>query len=48
MTKLNDLKFDIYAMVKPKSPEDIIALCHEALSELGEINQVLDEILGKD
>lgn len=39
------LNFDIYAMTKPKSREDLIALAHEALAELDFINGTLDEIL---
>lgn len=41
----NFLNFDINAMVKPKSRQDLIALAHEALAELAIINEVLDEVL---
>lgn len=44
---MDELPFDIYATVKPKTPEDIVTLCREALSELKIINDVLDELLEK-
>lgn len=40
-----DLEFDIYAMVNPKTPDDVLGLCKEALSELASINQILDDLL---
>ena len=42
---MNDLKFDIYALAKPKTKADILALLKEALSELQEINFILDDVL---
>jgi hypothetical protein len=35
---MDDLKFDIYAMVKPKTEADILALLAEARSELQRVN----------
>ncbi|WP_166656431.1 hypothetical protein [Comamonas sp. JUb58] len=39
------MNFDIEAMIKPKSRQDLIALAHEALAELAIINEALDEVL---
>lgn len=44
MTSVLD-KFDPYAMVKPKTREDIASLIQEALSELAFVNATLDDIL---
>lgn len=41
----NDLKFDIYRLVKPKTPEDYSALLHEAFLILENLNEELDAIL---
>lgn len=42
---MDDLNFDIYAMVEPKTPQDLINLCNEALAELKIVNGILDDIL---
>ena len=42
---MNDLKFDLYALVKPKTKADVAALAEEALNELENINEHLDSIL---
>jgi hypothetical protein len=39
-----DLGFDIYAMVKPKTKADYIALLEEALSLIQQVNEHLDDV----
>ncbi|WP_162570724.1 hypothetical protein [Variovorax sp. PBL-E5] len=39
-----DLGFDIYAMVKPKTKADYIALLDEALSLIQQVNEQLDAV----
>lgn len=41
---MDDLKFDIYAMVDPKTDGDIIALLQEACRELDNLNKYLEEL----
>ena len=41
---MDDLKFDIYALVKPKTKEDYIALLDEALLILDDLNDLIDQI----
>lgn len=38
---MEDLSFNIYAMTKPETPEDYLALVDELLSELQNINSIL-------
>ena len=40
-------KFDIYAMVKPKTSEDYLALLEEAHSEADNLNTIYTELLRK-
>jgi len=42
---MSDLKFDIYAMVKPTTRADVEALMVEFLNEAQHINDILDEML---
>ena len=42
---MDDLKFDIYAMTKPKSREDLIVLLDEAIAEMEYINEQLESLL---
>lgn len=39
-----NLGFDIYAMVNPKSEQDVLVLLDEALSELSNIHRILDDL----
>ncbi len=41
---MDDLKFDIYAMVEPKTESDRSALLDEALAELRSLNRTFDAI----
>lgn len=41
---MNDLKFDIYAMVDPKTPADFEALWKELISELQVVHEIIDRI----
>lgn len=41
---MNDLKFDIYALVNPKTNEDYIALLEEAICMVDELNNQLIEL----
>lgn len=41
---MKDLKFDIYAMVNPKTDEDYIALLEEAIRMADELNDQLIEL----
>lgn len=41
---MNDLNFDIYAMIKPKTDADISAMLDEALAELKNFNRLWDEL----
>ena len=45
---MEDLKFDLYAMVHPKNSRDINALLQEALAEIRSVNAQLDEILADE
>jgi len=40
---MNDLNFDIYAMVSPKNKTDYIALLDEALLMADQLHEMLDE-----
>lgn len=40
-------KFDPYAWIDPKNPEDITAILREALSVANDINEILEKV-GKD
>lgn len=40
----DELGFDLYAMARPKTRADLIALADEALSELQSINEHLDKL----
>jgi hypothetical protein len=42
---MDELKFDIYAMVRPQSHADLLQLAREALAELAIINAILDDLL---
>lgn len=42
-----NLGFDIYAMVNPKSEQDVLNLLDEALSELGNIHRILDDVYAR-
>ena len=39
---MNDLKFDIYALVEPKTPADIEAVCKEIVLEMETLNEYLE------
>lgn len=39
------LKFDIYAMVKPKTEADVLLILDEMIMELKRLNEILDSIL---
>lgn len=39
------LNFDLYAMVKPKAPEDVLAVLQEAIAELKNVGDILDNLL---
>lgn len=41
---LHSMGFDVYAMVTPRTQDDVIVLLNEALSELDNINMLFDEI----
>jgi hypothetical protein len=45
---MGQLSFDIYAMVKPKSSTEIILALKEVISELNNINSILDKVLSQD
>lgn len=42
---MDDLKFDIYAMVKPKTEADVLLILDEMIMELKRLNEILDSIL---
>lgn len=39
--------FDPYAMINPKTEHDVIALLNEAISELDNINEHIDNLFSK-
>ena len=39
---MNDLKFDIYALVEPKTPADIEAVCNEIALEMETLREYLE------
>ena len=41
---MDDLKFDLYAMVKPQTGADICALLAEVLSELANVHEHLTRL----
>jgi len=41
---MEDLKFDIFALVEPKNKEDVAALLKEAILINEQIHEVLDKI----
>lgn len=41
---MDDLKFDIYAMVKPKTEADVLLILDEMIMELKRLNEILDSI----
>lgn len=45
---MNDLKFDLYAMVHPKNDRDIRAMLREALAEIRSVNETLDKLLTQE
>lgn len=38
---MNDLKFDLYALVEPKTPADIEAVCNEIVLEMETLREYL-------
>lgn len=44
---LHSMGFDPYAMVNPRTREDVILLLNEALAELAHINDLLDIVFEK-
>ncbi len=42
---MNELKFDLSAMIQPKNDRDAAAMLDEALAELRSINQHLEALL---
>lgn len=45
---MNDLNFDLSAMIQPKNYRDIAAMLDEALAELRSINQHFDALFEVD
>ena len=43
---MNDLNFDIYAMVKPKTDDDVLQLLKELESEIAFLGVIVDDIFG--
>ena len=39
---MNDLKFDLMAMVEPKTPADIEAICNEIVLEMETLREYLE------
>lgn len=44
MDIMDDLNFNIYAFVKPTTPEEYVALLNEALSELDSLSKHIDDV----